>query len=182
MWREIRECIGRSASSAGVGRAGTSRRLSSRQNQNVRADRGLPRAAPGVFEGVRGRGNARSGLDAIDRGRSLRDRATIAPGHCRTRPTRGCPRSLLVKSTENNKNSRAGAKNGGRTAHRRGSREGSRGRFSFVRRCYSRSAREPTTFRGSRDSAVPRGAKPPRLFWFYEQSTGLQNPSDETGW
>ena len=69
--------------------------------QNVRADRGFPRAAPGVFEGVRGRGNARLGLDAIDRGRSPRDRATIAPGQPRTRPARGCLRLLLVKSTKN---------------------------------------------------------------------------------
>ena len=131
--------------------------------QNVRADRGFPRAAPGVFEGVRGRGNARLGLDAIDRGRSPRDRATIAPGQPRTRPARRCLRLL---SNRRKTKIRSGAKISARTAHRRRSREGSRGRFSFVRRCYPRSAREPTTFRGSRASAVPRSAKPPRLFWF----------------
>ena len=80
--------------------------LSARQNpQNVRADRGFPRAAPGVFEGVRGRGNARLGLDTIDRGRSPHDRATIAPGQPRTRPARGCLRLLLDKSTKNKNSS-----------------------------------------------------------------------------
>ena len=60
--------------------------------QNVRADRGFPRAAPGVFEGVRGRGNARLGLDAIDRG----DPRAIARRSPRDSPERVPPAAASV--------------------------------------------------------------------------------------
>ena len=71
------------------------------------------------------------------------DPRTIARRSPRDSPERVPPAAASVCYSTNRRKTkiRAGAKIFARTAHRRRSREGSRGRFSFVRRCYPRSAR-----------------------------------------